>query len=135
MNERITTCGILVDKEGRVLVARRNQGHGHDFVWELPGGKNRYGETPEATLKREWKEELNLQIEVGPQIAACSFENNDTVYHLKAFIVECGNLKNLVLNEHSEYRFVSRNEQRALDMMNSDRMIFETVWMKINDFA
>ncbi len=132
MGERITTAGILV-QDGSVLVAHRNQGHGHDFVWELPGGKNRYGETPEETLVREWKEELNLDIKVGKCIATCDFENNSTVYHLRAYIITCDDLSNLCLSEHSEIKFVNKSEQRGLDMMNSDKQVFETVWIKIED--
>ncbi len=132
MNERITTAGILI-KNDRIFVAKRNQGHGNDLVWELPGGKNRYGETPELTLKREWKEELNLTIEVGKCIATCSFENNSVLYNLKAFIVTCEDLNTIKLNEHSDVKFVSQVEQRLLTMMNSDKMIFETVWMKLKE--
>ncbi|MFH1427991.1 MAG: NUDIX hydrolase [Patescibacteria group bacterium] len=33
-------------------------------VWDLPGGKIEYGETPYETLKREVKEEIGLDIEI-----------------------------------------------------------------------
>lgn len=132
MVERLTTAGILI-KDNSVFVAKRNQGHGNDNIWELPGGKNRYGENIEQTLKREWKEELNLDITVGKLVTTCDFENNDIYYHLRAYLVYCADFSTLKLCEHSEYRFVDKREQRALEMMNSDKRIFEAVWIKLDD--
>ena len=52
----------LVDADGRVLLARRPEGKSMAGLWEFPGGKVDAGETPEAALCRELKEELNLDI-------------------------------------------------------------------------
>lgn len=52
----------LVDTDGRVLLARRPQGKAMAGLWEFPGGKVLPGETPEAALIRELKEELDLDI-------------------------------------------------------------------------
>jgi 8-oxo-dGTP diphosphatase len=48
----------LVDVDGRVLLARRPEGKSMAGLWEFPGGKVHPGETPEAALIRELKEEL-----------------------------------------------------------------------------
>jgi 8-oxo-dGTP diphosphatase len=52
----------LVDIDGRVLLARRPEGKAMAGLWEFPGGKVAPGETPEAALIRELKEELGLDI-------------------------------------------------------------------------
>ncbi len=52
----------LVDADGRVLLARRPEGKAMAGLWEFPGGKVLPGETPEAALIRELKEELGLDI-------------------------------------------------------------------------
>ena len=52
----------LVDADGRVLLARRPEGKTMAGLWEFPGGKVLPGETPEAALIRELKEELGLDI-------------------------------------------------------------------------
>ncbi len=52
----------LVDADGRVLLARRPEGKAMAGLWEFPGGKVAPGETPEAALIRELKEELGLDI-------------------------------------------------------------------------
>jgi 8-oxo-dGTP diphosphatase len=50
----------LIDRDGRVLLARRPPGKEMAGLWEFPGGKLREGETPEAALIRELKEELGI---------------------------------------------------------------------------
>ncbi len=52
----------LVDTDGRVLLAKRPEGKAMAGLWEFPGGKLLPGETPEAALIRELKEELGLDI-------------------------------------------------------------------------
>ncbi len=52
----------LVDTDGRVLLAKRPDGKAMAGLWEFPGGKLLPGETPEAALIRELKEELGLDI-------------------------------------------------------------------------
>jgi 8-oxo-dGTP diphosphatase len=52
----------LVDVDSRVLVQRRPAHKSWAGWWEFPGGKVHEGETPEATVVRELKEELGLDI-------------------------------------------------------------------------
>ena len=50
----------LVDIDNRVLIARRPEGKEMAGLWEFPGGKVEPGETPEAALIREVREELGI---------------------------------------------------------------------------
>ncbi|MCR9072691.1 MAG: (deoxy)nucleoside triphosphate pyrophosphohydrolase [Alphaproteobacteria bacterium] len=50
----------LVDVDGRVLIAKRPEGKKLAGLWEFPGGKVDPGETPEAALIRELREELGI---------------------------------------------------------------------------
>ncbi|WP_417498534.1 (deoxy)nucleoside triphosphate pyrophosphohydrolase [Lacibacterium aquatile] len=52
----------LVDEDGRVLLAQRPPGKAMAGLWEFPGGKLNPGETPEAALIRELKEELDIDV-------------------------------------------------------------------------
>lgn len=52
----------LIDPDGRVLVAQRPEGKALAGLWEFPGGKIEPGETPEAALIRELKEELSIDV-------------------------------------------------------------------------
>lgn len=51
---------VLVDRDGRVLLAQRPPGKKMAGLWEFPGGKIEAGETPEAALVREIKEEMDI---------------------------------------------------------------------------
>jgi 8-oxo-dGTP diphosphatase len=55
-------CVALIDADGRVLLAERPAGKSMAGLWEFPGGKLRNGETPEAALIRELKEELDIDV-------------------------------------------------------------------------
>ena len=58
----VVACA-LVDPDGRVLLARRPAGKPMAGLWEFPGGKVHPGETPEAALIRELREELGIGVE------------------------------------------------------------------------
>ena len=60
MKTLLVSAVALIDKEGRVLLAQRPAGKSLAGLWEFPGGKVEPGETPEAALIRELKEELGI---------------------------------------------------------------------------
>ena len=57
----VAACA-LIDPDGRVLLARRPEGKPMAGLWEFPGGKVHAGETPEAALIRELREELAIDV-------------------------------------------------------------------------
>ncbi len=65
----------MIDPDGRVLLARRPEGKSMAGLWEFPGGKVEAGETPEAALDRELREELGVEICV-PCLAPLSFASH-----------------------------------------------------------
>ncbi len=52
----------MIDVDGRVLLAQRPEGKHLAGLWEFPGGKVGAGETPEAAVVRELREELAVDI-------------------------------------------------------------------------
>ncbi len=52
----------VVRRGGRILIARRDAPAELAGMWEFPGGKIRRGETPEAALRREWREEFGMSV-------------------------------------------------------------------------
>ncbi|MCB1478277.1 MAG: 8-oxo-dGTP diphosphatase MutT [Tepidamorphaceae bacterium] len=61
-NVLLVAACALVDADGRVLLAQRPEGKPMAGLWEFPGGKIEAGETPEASLIRELKEELGIDV-------------------------------------------------------------------------
>lgn len=58
----LVAAAALIDVDGRVLIAKRPHGKPLEGLWEFPGGKLNEGETPEACLIRELREELNIKV-------------------------------------------------------------------------
>ena len=59
----LVSAVALIDVDGRVLLAQRPEGREMAGLWEFPGGKVEPGETPEAALIRELREELGIDTQ------------------------------------------------------------------------
>lgn len=64
----IVTAAVL-RREGRILITLRPEGKRDAGMWEFPGGKLEDGESPEEGLRRELREELDIEAEIGPIFA------------------------------------------------------------------
>ena len=60
--------GALI-RDGKVLMGLRKERGYRPNLWELPGGKIDGGETPGEALRREWQEELDVNIMPGQFIS------------------------------------------------------------------
>lgn len=78
----LVAVGLHIDLKGQVLVQERIAGDSLSGLWEFPGGKVDEGETLRAALRREWMEELGLQIEVGGMITECVVQIPGSPKHL-----------------------------------------------------
>ena len=68
----IVSAAVVV-RDDRIMLCQRRPGAHNGLKWEFPGGKLEPGESPEAALARELREELAIEVEVGPIL--------DAVYH------------------------------------------------------
>jgi 8-oxo-dGTP diphosphatase len=64
MKTVIVTASLIIE-QGKVLVTQRKKNSSHGLLWEFPGGKVKEGEDPREALRRELKEELDVEVEVG----------------------------------------------------------------------
>ena len=64
MKTLLVTAGIMTN-QGEVLIAQRKEGSARGLLWEFPGGKLKDGEEPREALRRELREELGIEVEVG----------------------------------------------------------------------
>jgi 8-oxo-dGTP diphosphatase len=64
MKTVIVTAALIIE-QGKILVTQRKKDSSHGLLWEFPGGKVKEGEEPRGALRRELKEELDVEVEVG----------------------------------------------------------------------
>jgi 8-oxo-dGTP diphosphatase len=64
----------VIERDGRVLIAQRNNSGQHPLKWEFPGGKVESGESPEAATVRELEEELGIQARIDREIGRYEYQ-------------------------------------------------------------
>jgi 8-oxo-dGTP diphosphatase len=75
----------VVERGGAFLLTRRLDGTHLAGHWEFPGGKLHDGETLEECLAREIREELDAEVEIGPEILATVHDYPDRSVELRFF--------------------------------------------------
>jgi len=64
----LTVVAALIESDGKLMACQRKRGSRFELFWEFPGGKTEPGETLEAALARELREELGVEAKIGPEI-------------------------------------------------------------------
>lgn len=116
----VVACA-LVDADRRVLIAQRPEGKQLAGLWEFPGGKVEVGETPEAALLRELKEELGIETK-SACLAPLTFASHTYEdFHLMMPLYVCRKWQGVVQNlEHADLKWVRPQKLRDFDMPPAD---------------
>lgn len=117
------TCAIIL-KDEKILVAQRNEKMKLPLKWEFPGGKLEFNESETECIKREIKEEININIEVLQKLSNNIHDYGTFKINLIPFLVQyiSGEIK---LAEHKDYRLLERSELLNLDWAEADLPIVE----------
>lgn len=123
MQPLIVTAAIIFH-EGRVLVTRRPPEARHGGLWEFPGGKLEADETPEAALRRELLEELDLPVEIDRVFDIVHYRYDWGAVLILAYLChpEHTRVRNLQVAEH---RWLLPDELAALPFLPADRPLIE----------
>ena len=104
----IRVAAAVILRDGAVFASQRGYGPWKDW-WEFPGGKIEEGETPQAALVREIREELDTEIAVGDLLAEVEYDYPE--FHLSMACYLCSVVSgSLVLREHESARWLSRED-------------------------
>ena len=103
----------------QVLATQRGYGE-FKGGWEFPGGKIEDGETPEAALKREIKEELAAQIQVKNLLHTIEYDY--PTFHLSMQCFECELLgqKEISLLEHNAAKWLDKTNLYSVNWLPAD---------------
>ena len=103
----LTVDGIFL-KNDKVLLVKQNK---YPFFgsWVVPGGHVEYGETVEAAIKREMKEEVGVAVKIKKLFGVYSDPKRDPRYHTASvvYLLEKGKGKIRLSKEASEFRYFS----------------------------
>jgi mutator protein MutT len=83
MTPMIDVAAALLFRDGRVLLTQRRPDDDLGGLWEFPGGKREPGETFAECLRRELREELGLEVEVGQVVERATHTYPGGVVHLE----------------------------------------------------
>jgi 8-oxo-dGTP diphosphatase len=127
MNEAKTHLIVLVaavallNRDGKVLIARRPPGRPLAGLWEFPGGKVEAGEEPETALIREILEELGIEIARADLVPLTFASHAYPEFHLLMPLYLCKRWQgSIAAQENQELRWVRPDELAHYDMPPAD---------------
>jgi mutator protein MutT len=118
MQPTITVVAAVVERGGAFLVTRRLKGTHLEGLWEFPGGKCDDGESQEACLAREMREELAVEVAIGERILSVSHDYSDRTIALHFYA--CQLRGEPVPQLGQEMMWVARADLRALPLPPAD---------------
>ncbi|MDW7670388.1 MAG: 8-oxo-dGTP diphosphatase MutT [Bacillota bacterium] len=125
------TVAIITNDQDQMLIAKRKKGKVMAGCWEFPGGKIESGETPEESLMRELKEEMNITISVGECITEITYDYEWGPVRLIAYqaSVREGEIQ---LLDHDEIAWVYPVDMHRFGMTPADEPLIKdlAVWIK-----
>jgi 8-oxo-dGTP diphosphatase len=114
----LVVAAAVVERDGKILVTKRQPGVHLEGQWEFPGGKCAPGETLERCLVRELHEELAVEAIVGPELLATSHDYGERRVELHFFSCRIQGEPAPQLGQ--EMQWVARSELRELPFPPAD---------------
>ena len=116
-------AAVIFDEQGRIFATQRGYGEWKDW-WEFPGGKMETGETPQQALKREIREELDAEIEVGELLRTIDYDY--PTFHLTMRCFKCKlSESHVTLLEHEAAKWLAPSELHSVRWLPADEQIID----------
>lgn len=115
----------IIFQDGKLFATQRGYGEWKDW-WEFPGGKIEPEETPKEALKREIREELATEIEVGDLLTTVEYEYPQFQLTMHCYL--CSIISGqLSLLEHEDARWLAMNELDSVKWLPADVEVVRTL--------
>ena len=119
--KHIEVVAAVIRSGDKIFATERGYGDFKDR-WEFPGGKMEPGESREAALKREIREELETEISVDEYLG--TVESDYPQFHITMHCFLCSIVEgNLTLLEHEAARWLDIKHIHEVDWLPADREI------------
>ena len=116
--KRIEVVAAVIVRDGEVLATRRGYGEWQGW-WEFPGGKMEAGESPQDALRREIREELDAEIEVGRLLETVEWDYPS--FHLTMHCFICSLVSgSMNLNEHEAAAWLTKENIGSVKWLPAD---------------
>ena len=115
------TAAVIGGADGRILVCSRPAGKHMAGKWEFPGGKIEPGETPEDCIRREIREELGMEIAVGPVLTVMEHDYGVKYVRVTFFLAVSDDSPSA--KDRQGFRWVTPEEIDSVDFLDADRPV------------
>lgn len=112
-------AAVIVNEKNEIFCARRKNEGPLALKWEFPGGKIEKGESLTEALVREIEEEFSTKIKVNDFIMTVKHQYDTFHITMHAFYATVIN-GDLVLNEHTDFKWLKNEELFSLDWAEAD---------------
>ncbi len=117
--DKFDVVAAIIIKNDKYFIAQRNKNKHMGLSWEFPGGKVEMGETFEIALKREIKEELNINIAINNKLGEENYKDERINVKLHYFL--CSHTSGeIYLNEHEDSAWITKNEFKNYNFAEGD---------------
>ena len=125
----IEVVAAVIRRGDRIFATQRGYGDWKDW-WEFPGGKMEPGETPQAALEREIREELDAEIRVGELLKTVEWDY--PAFHLTLHCFWCSPASDqLHLLEHEAARWLSADDLATVRWLPADEQLLPLISQSI----
>jgi len=115
----VSVAAAIISNGSKVLIAKRPTNKFLGGYWEFPGGKIEFGETPEACLRRELNEELEISVHINHFLTEQIYDYDDFTVCLKVFLCTLDKGE-MTLNDHDEIKWVEKHELLSYNLAPAD---------------
>ncbi|WP_034270029.1 (deoxy)nucleoside triphosphate pyrophosphohydrolase [Haloechinothrix halophila] len=113
--------GAAIVRDGALLAAQRSYPHQLAGFWELPGGQVEPGESEPDALRRECREELDVDVHIGGHVGAADLPGGSVLRIYAASLTDPA--AEPVALEHVALRWVARDALDDVDWLPGDRVL------------
>jgi 8-oxo-dGTP diphosphatase len=124
LTDIVKVTAAILAKDNKIIIAKRGPDDRLAHKWEFPGGKIEINETPEQCLKREMKEEFDIDVFVGEYLGSSVYKYDHIFIELMAFRASWEDGK-IDLKDHDEFKWISLEQLDEFDFAPADRVFVE----------